>query len=166
MCQAESLAIVPGTIPIASIVADSAETTGLKWQAPAASIPANATATTAAANDCTSNTYTDLADSGPAVTVTTGTKALVIVTAAQKSVNAGKRSFMGYAVSGSTTISATDTTALIKMQDVLNYGQERASSASVVTLTAGSNTFTAKYKTSDSDISTFTERTIFVMNLA
>jgi hypothetical protein len=73
---------------------------------------------------------------------------------------------MGYAVSGSTTISATDTTALIKMQDVLNYGQERASSASVVTLTAGSNTFTAKYKTSDSDISTFTERTIFVMNLA
>jgi hypothetical protein len=36
LCQAESLAIVPGTIPIASIVADSAETTGLKWAAPAA----------------------------------------------------------------------------------------------------------------------------------
>ena len=35
MCQAESLAIVPGTIPIASIVADSAEATGLKWAAPA-----------------------------------------------------------------------------------------------------------------------------------
>jgi len=35
LCQAESLAIVPGTIPIASIVADSAETTGLKWAAPA-----------------------------------------------------------------------------------------------------------------------------------
>jgi hypothetical protein len=35
LCQAESLAIVPGTIPIASIVADSAEATGLKWQAPA-----------------------------------------------------------------------------------------------------------------------------------
>jgi len=33
LCQAESLAIVPGTIPIASIVADSAEATGLKWQA-------------------------------------------------------------------------------------------------------------------------------------
>ncbi len=33
MCQAESLAIVPGTIPEASIVADSAEATGLKWQA-------------------------------------------------------------------------------------------------------------------------------------
>jgi hypothetical protein len=36
LCQAESLAIVPGTIPIASIVADSAEATGLKWAAPAA----------------------------------------------------------------------------------------------------------------------------------
>ena len=35
MCQAESLAIVPGTIPRASIVADSAEATGLKWAAPA-----------------------------------------------------------------------------------------------------------------------------------
>jgi len=35
LCQAESLAIVPGTIPIASIVADSAEATGLKWAAPA-----------------------------------------------------------------------------------------------------------------------------------
>jgi hypothetical protein len=35
LCQAESLAIVLGTIPIASIVADSAETTGLKWAAPA-----------------------------------------------------------------------------------------------------------------------------------
>jgi len=33
LCQAESLAIVPGTIPIASIVADSAEATGLKWAA-------------------------------------------------------------------------------------------------------------------------------------
>jgi hypothetical protein len=35
LCQAESLAIVPGTIPEASIVADSSESTGLKWQAPA-----------------------------------------------------------------------------------------------------------------------------------
>jgi hypothetical protein len=35
LCQAESLAIVPGTIPRVSIVADSAEATGLKWAAPA-----------------------------------------------------------------------------------------------------------------------------------
>jgi hypothetical protein len=35
LCQAESLAIVPGTIPIASIVADSSTATGLKWAAPA-----------------------------------------------------------------------------------------------------------------------------------
>ena len=138
----------------------------MEWQAAASSIPANATATVATANDVTSNTYTDPATSGPEVTLTTGTKALVIVTCNQKSVNAGKRSFMGYAVSGATTIAATDTTALIKMQDIINLGQERASCASVVTLTAGSNTFTAKFKTSDSDISTFTERSIFVMNLA
>jgi hypothetical protein len=34
LCQAESLAIVPGTIARVSIVADSGETTGLKYQAP------------------------------------------------------------------------------------------------------------------------------------
>ncbi len=35
MCQAESLAIVPGTIPEASIVANSSTSTGLEWAAPA-----------------------------------------------------------------------------------------------------------------------------------
>jgi hypothetical protein len=35
LCQAESLAIVPGTIPRASIVADSSTATGLAWAAPA-----------------------------------------------------------------------------------------------------------------------------------
>ena len=34
-CQAQSSAIVPSTIPSYSIVADSAEATGLKWAAPA-----------------------------------------------------------------------------------------------------------------------------------
>jgi hypothetical protein len=148
------------------LIADSSTATGLKWGAAAASIPANATDTVATANDVTSNTYTDPVNAGPAVTLTTGTKALVIVTSSQKSVTAGKKSFMGYAVSGATTIAATDTTALAKLQDITNAGSERASAASVVTLTAGSNTFTAKYKTVDSDISTFTDRTIFVMNLA
>jgi hypothetical protein len=37
LCQAESLAIVPGTIPRASIVANSATATGLEWAAPAGS---------------------------------------------------------------------------------------------------------------------------------
>ena len=34
-CQAHSSAIVPSTIPISSIVADSTTSTGLKWAAPA-----------------------------------------------------------------------------------------------------------------------------------
>ena len=34
-CQAHSSAIVPSTIPIFSIVADSSQATGLKWAAPA-----------------------------------------------------------------------------------------------------------------------------------
>jgi hypothetical protein len=64
LCQAESLAIVPGTIPIASIVADSAEATGLKWAAPAGGsglvYVGGATFTTSSAiniNDVFSSTY-------------------------------------------------------------------------------------------------------------
>jgi hypothetical protein len=63
LCQAESLAIVPGTIPIASIVADSAAATGLKWAAPSggAMILTKAQSFSASSavnvNDCFSATY-------------------------------------------------------------------------------------------------------------
>lgn len=136
------------------------------WATAGASVPANASATVATSQTTTSLTFTDLTTSGPAVTVTTGTKALVIVSAY---VDAGYANLglMSYEVSGATTISATDSVA------VGGFGQGASSSgvdfvcsrASVVTLTAGSNTFTAKYRTSV-DVSGFANRDIFVMNLA
>ncbi len=61
MCQAESLAIVPGTIPIASIVANSATATGLEWQAPAAGgkVLQVVEGTTTTFTTSTSNTFID-----------------------------------------------------------------------------------------------------------
>ena len=128
-------------------------------------VPANSGATISTQEATTSTSYTDLTTSGPAVTVTTGTKALVIVTA-NILASAGERSLMSFAVSGATTISASDTTAASRNQTSAGNGTDRRSAANYVTLTAGSNTFTAKYKTASGGNGEFGNREIFVINLA
>ena len=145
------------------LTADSSTATGLKWAAVAA-IPANAVAIVAASETTSSTSYTDLTTAGPAVTLTTGTKALVIVTSASFNNTNAQGPFMGYAVSGATTIAATDTTASYVQRESA-VQKTRYSCVSSITLTAGSNTFTAKYRTS-TGTATFSDREIFVINLA
>jgi hypothetical protein len=147
------------------LTADSTTATGLKWAAPASNSPASATAEIATQQTTVSTTYADLATSGPAVTLTTGTKALVIVTA-RVGVGASEQAFMSYAVSGATTIAASDSTAA-RWVTVTQSNKQRWSCASMLTsLTAGSNTFTAKYKTSNASYDPeYSDRAIFVMDL-
>jgi hypothetical protein len=136
------------------------------WATPAPIAPANATATVATYESTTSTTYTNLTTSGPAVTVTTGTKALVIITSSIYANASNRQAFMSYEVSGASTITASDTTALSIYAATVASNELRASSASVPTLTAGSNTFTAKYRISNSSASAiFSDRQIFVINL-
>lgn len=83
MCQAESLAIVlsAGTIPIASIVADSAEATGLKWAAPASGGKVLQVVEGSYATQV-DNSTTTFADTGLTATITpssASSKILVIV---------------------------------------------------------------------------------------
>lgn len=118
----------------------------------------NATAAVATAQTTTSTSYTDLATSGPAVTLTTGTKVLVMVTCAIE--NTSSTSLMSYAVSGATTIAAADAAALANKS--ANFIQ--ATTTSLITVTAGSNTFTAKYKV-NGGTGTFERRTINVVDL-
>lgn len=104
--------------------------------------------------------YADLATVGPAVTVTTGTKALVILGGAVFNSGAGA-SLMGFAVSGATTVAAADPYALWKS----GVDAIEASRVMLVSgLTAGSNVFTAKYKAT-SGTATFLYRTIAVLPL-
>jgi len=147
------------------LTCDSSQATGIKWAAPASSIPANATATVATEEGTTSSTYTDLPTAGPSVTVTSGTKALVILTAFITT-HSNHSAFMSYAVSGATTISASDSVALHSRVNASSGTQN--SSASVVTLTAGSNTFTSKYRTDSGSagVPLWKNRGIFVINLA
>lgn len=97
----------------------------------------------------TSTSYTDLATVGPAVTVTTGTKALVLFSSGGYNATTGAVLSASVAVSGATTLAASDDWALSRKQvsggtDTLTFGQ----SVLLTGLTAGSNTFTMKYSVS------------------
>lgn len=112
--------------------------------------------------------YVDLATAGPAVTITTGTKALVTVGARIQSATNGANSFMGIDVSGATTRAAINDTAVGFIQEASGSAYLLASRTTLMTgLTAGSNTFTAKYRHVSGGASTsqFVLREISVIDL-
>jgi len=132
--------------------------------AAASSSPTSASAKVATNQGTTSSSYTDLTTSGPAVTLTTGTKALVIISAEITSgaVNQGGR--MSFAVSGASTIAASDAVSYTYIG--ANTDFHRASSVTrVTTLTAGSNTFTSKYVSYYTNNVFFQNREIIVIDL-
>jgi hypothetical protein len=120
-------------------------------------------ASVATSETTASTTYTDLATVGPTQTVTipASGKALVIVTALESTSNQSGIVFTSFAVSGASTVAATDARAL----EVQGNNAVRASATSVVTgLTPGANTFTAKYRTT-AGTATFAARDIVVIPL-
>jgi hypothetical protein len=146
------------------LTADSAATNGVKWAAVPASSPANGTAFVATDQVTTSTSYTDLATSGPATTVTTGTKALVIVqaTAYTGGTLGDNIAQMSYAVSGATSISASNDWAFYYDDN----RQTTSLSAQIITgLTPGSNTFTAKYRSVYGGNANFSKRYITVVDM-
>jgi hypothetical protein len=133
---------------------------------PTAAITAFGSARVDTSQTTTSTSYTDLTTSGPAVTLTTGTSALVIVGARISIAALSSSCYMSYAVSGSSTVSATDGRSVNSTSPGGEHESgKQMSYASVITgLTAGSNTFTAKYRVSG-NTGTFSERQIIVMAL-
>lgn len=123
----------------------------------------SSTMSSVATNESTTSTsYTDLATSGPSVTLTTGSVALVILSAQIFNNTAGKFSFMSCAVSGATTDAADDDDALFFESSAAN-DQMGASRARLYTgLTPGSNTFTAKYRV-DAGTGSFLRRSLIVI---
>lgn len=107
-----------------------------------------------------STSYADLATTGPALTLTTGTTALVMIDCEISHGSTGVSSYMGYAISGATTLAGTDTTAL-KSTNASGY-PIAATRAILQSVNAGSNTFTAKYRV-DSGTGTFVNRHINII---
>ena len=122
-------------------------------------VPATATVLTVETRNSTS--YGDMTTPGPAVTVTTGTSALVIVTANLRNSGTGLV-LMSHTVSGASTKAASDDYALINQG---TDGDERVAASFMylwTSLTAGSNTFTAKYRVT-ANVGTIASRHIIVV---
>ena len=137
---------------------------GSNWQAVATTNITNDTATVATQQTTTSTSYTDLATSGPAVTVTTGTKVLVIISAGEiRNQNSSGECDMSFAVSGATTVAAADATS-VGITSAASNETFRPTGAFIITVTAGSNTFTAKYRVGGGT-GVFANRRISVVNL-
>lgn len=110
-----------------------------------------------------STSYTDLATAGPSVTVTTGTRAFIFVTAQLVCDTSGQTARTTFAVSGATTRAETDTEALMNLRVATGNDHRASVLTGLGGLTPGSNTFTMKYRTSGASTSTFGNRRILVM---
>jgi hypothetical protein len=133
------------------------------WATPASGgAPASASDQVNTQQSTTSTSFTDLATAGPAVTLTTGTKALVIVDCVSLNTNNQVGSFMGCEVSGASSVSPSTNDAAQTFSG--NEFATRTKAIRYSGLTAGSNTFTAKYKV-EGNTGTFEKRNIFVMDL-
>lgn len=98
-------------------------------------------------NETTASTsYTDLATAGPSVTLTTGTRALVILSCQMQNSDVNAATSMGYSVSGATTVAASDASRILVQEPVANHAFAMSRIFLHTGLNAGSNTFTAKYK--------------------
>ena len=137
----------PLAIGAAATVLTSDGTTA-SWVAPASASANNASALTTGAQTTSSGSFTGLT-TATAVTVTTGTKALVIISTEMSiSVNS-EQMWASWAVSGATTVAAstslsvfteTPSTGTLPRVNTFTRGYIQTG------LTAGSNTFTMQFK--------------------
>jgi hypothetical protein len=144
------------------LVADSSTATGLKW-ASVSSSPGSAENFVSTSETTSSGSYTNLTTT-QAITLTTGTKVMVVVSSSLTRSNQGGTSSMSYEISGATTSAASDNYRVFYKDDASLDTAFQMSYVSFRTVTAGSNTFTAKFKSSG-NASTFANRTIAVIDL-
>lgn len=112
-----------------------------------------------------STSFADLATAGPAVTLQTGTSAVVSLSAEFQHGSVGAAMRMGVAVSGATTLAASTDNCLLLVNTAANYEIQYTRVLLLTGLTAGSNTFTSKYNVG-SGTGSFFKRNITVWAVA
>jgi hypothetical protein len=108
-----------------------------------------------------STTYVDLATVGPTVTITSQGTLAVVFFGCRMFAAAAAGVAMSVAVSGATTVAASDSFAWAATHDATGLGF-RGYSIIPLTITPGSNTFTAKYRVTGSTGS-FVDRRMWVL---
>ena len=151
------------------LTADSAQALGLKWATPAGGSFNTGYAYTATNETTTSSSYVGLT-TATAVTVTTGTKALVSIKAALGNDSAGDGVWghAAFAISGATTVAAADEWSISHYSQGGGQWIDEKGAAFVITgLTAGSNVFTMKFSAQGgyTTPAAFAKRSISVVDL-
>lgn len=113
-----------------------------------------------------STSFTDVTTVGPTVTAATGTSAIIAISAFCQNSVAGQGCYMGVDVSGATTIAASVDRALRIMSGAAAENSKQSYVGMYFgTLTAGSNTFRAKYASVASGNAQFDERELVLIPL-
>lgn len=129
----------------------------------AARVPSVASVATAQTTSSTS--FTDLVTVGPAITVTTGTIAIVMFSASMAHSLSNNETACSVAVSGASSVAASNSWQLsFDGNTATNFS--RGTGAHIFTgLTAGSNTFTMKYRVGANPTGTYQLRELNVIPL-
>lgn len=109
----------------------------------------------------TSTSYTTLATGGPSVTVTSGTRILVMNSAFMSNSTVNGETYMSVNISGASSISPTDPRAVAHTSATAN-ALMNSTLCALYTVTAGSNTYAGNYRVS-TGTGTFSQRRITAM---
>jgi hypothetical protein len=102
--------------------------------------------TVSARQSTTSTSYVDLTTAGPTVTATTGTTSLVFVTGRLENATSAQAALASYEVSGASSVAASDARGIKYEASAANANSRFAIVQFEGSLSAGSNTFTMKYR--------------------
>jgi hypothetical protein len=108
-------------------------------------------------------TYTDLATTGPAVTVTCGVKAMVIIGGGVSNTTAGSGGRIAVDVTGAHTSAASDTNSFLAESGNASDTFKGTWVTIYSPITAGSSTFTAKYRCVGAATANFNDRLVAVV---
>lgn len=114
------------------------------------------------AESTTSTTFTNLATNGPTMAITTGTTALVIMSAKVQHGTSLGNAFMGYEISGASSNPADEGTSLSHAPGAASGWITASYVLWEIGMTPGSNTFTCKYRT-NTGTATYDARRIMVL---
>lgn len=124
-----------------------------------------ATASLGQSESTASTSYVDLATVGPTVTETTGTRAMVSISTRMYNNTNNALCAMSYAVSGATTLAAADS-SMVAIDGVQTANRWHVGVCDFLSsLTAGDNTFTAKYRAGGAGTAYFGYRRIVLWPL-